>query len=96
MTTKKRQHNYPQDFKDEAVKLMTDKGYTAKQAAEATGAPVEYIYKWRKLQAKKDEGLILTGSEREELLKLRKENKQLNMEKDILKKAATFFAKEMK
>ena len=94
MTTKKQK--YEQEFKDETVKLMTEQGYSDQEAAEAVDVPVAYIQKWKKLKDKQNEGLILQGSEREELLRLRKENKRLKMEQSILKKAAAFFASEMK
>jgi len=94
MTTKKKE--YPQAFKDEAVQLLTKQGYTPQDAAEAVGVPVAYIQKWKKIHDKQESGLILEGSEREELIQLRKDIKRLKMEQDILKKAAAFFAKEMK
>ena len=66
MTTKKKE--YPQAFKNEAVQLVTKQGYTPQDAAEATGVPVAYIQKWKKIQEKQDSGLTLEGSERDELL----------------------------
>ena len=68
MTTKKQK--YEQEFKDEAVKLITEQGYSDQEAAEAVDVPVAYIQKWKKLKDKQNEGLILQGSEREELLRL--------------------------
>ena len=94
MTVKKQK--YQQEFKDEAVKLVTEQGYSDQEAADAVDVPVAYIQKWKKLKEKQNEGLILEGSEREELLQLRKENKRLKLEQSILKKAAAFFASEMK
>ena len=94
MTIKKQK--YQQEFKDEAVKLVTEQGYSDQEAADAVDVPVAYIQKWKKLKSKQNEGLILEGSEREELLQLRKENKRLKLEQSILKKAAAFFASEMK
>ena len=94
MTTKKQK--YPQEFKDEAVKLVTEQGYSDQEAADAVNVPIAYIQKWKKLKEKQSEGLVLEGSEREELLKLRKEVKRLKLEQSILKKAAAFFASEMK
>ena len=94
MTMKKQR--YSQEFKDEAVKLVTDQGYSEQEAADAIDVPIAYIQKWKKIKDKQNEGLILEGSEREELLKLRKEVKRLKLEQSILKKAAAFFASEMK
>ncbi len=94
MTVKKQK--YPIEFKDEAVKLVTEQGYSDQEAADAVDVPVAYIQKWKKLKEKQDERLILEGSKRDKLLLLRKENKHLKLEQNILKKAAAFFASELK
>ena len=52
--------------------------------------------KWRKYLVAQDSGSGFSSSERDELKRLRKENKRLRMETEILKKASTYFAKEMK
>ncbi len=54
------------------------------------------LYSWKQQFEEKQTGNVLSGDERRELMKLRKENKQLRMEKEILKKASAFFAREMK
>jgi transposase len=51
---------------------------------------------WKQQIEAQQQGKSLAEDEREELKRLRKENKLLRMEKDILKKASAFFAKEMK
>ena len=96
MSTKKKQNHYPQTCKNEAVKLMADQGYSAKEAAEAVNVPVAYLYQWRAQKEKEGQGLCLTGDEREALLRLSKEHKRLKMEQDSLKKATAFLAKSVK
>ena len=54
------------------------------------------IGRWRRQFEEEASGVRLSGDEREELKRLRKEVRQLRMEKEILKKASQFFAKEMK
>lgn len=85
---------YPQEFKKEAVCLVKEHGYSVKEASESVGIEKRLMYSWLKKYTSDDE--ILTKNEREELLELRKEVKLLRMEKEILKKASAFFAREMK
>ena len=54
------------------------------------------LYRWKEQVEQQLEGKVLVEGEREELKRLRKEVKELRMEKEILKKASAFFAKEMK
>lgn len=97
MTLSKRKNKtYTQQFKEETVALVTDQGYTVIEAAEAVGVRPNQIYNWKQRIADEATGARLTGEDREELLKLRKEVKKLRIEKEILKKASAYFAKEMK
>ena len=54
------------------------------------------LYRWKELHEQQLQGKTLVEDERTELRRLRRENKELRMEKEILKKASAFFAKEMK
>ncbi len=89
---------YSKQFKIDAVKLVTDQGYKVSEAARNLGINHDLIRRWKRelesddIQAFPGKGKMTV--EKEELLKLRKENKQLRMEKEILKKATAFFAKE--
>lgn len=97
MTLSKRKNKtYTKQFKEETVALVTEQGYTVIEAAEAVGVRPNQIYNWKQLLAEEVSGARLTGEDREELLKLRKEVKKLRIEKEILKKASAYFAKEMK
>lgn len=87
---------YPAEFRAEAVRLIREGGRTPRQLAVDLGCSEEAIRNWLK-QAERDEGRRtdgLTTAEREELRQLRRENRVLRMERDLLKKAAAFFARE--
>lgn len=90
------------EFKQDAAQLILSKGYSYPEAAASLGVSVSALRKWvnaEKGVSKDDNNLSnpqLSLSEREELLRLRKENARLKMEREILKKASAFFAQEMK
>jgi len=66
------------------------------EAAKSLGLNANLVYRWKQQIEDQQQGKVLAEDEREELKHLRKENKLLRMEKEILKKASAFFAKEMK
>ncbi len=86
---------YPAEFKEEAVRLARSSGKPVAQIARDLGVSFESLRHWVK-QAAVDEGSRegLTTDERSELTKLRRENQTLRQEREILKKAAAFFARE--
>jgi transposase len=86
---------YPPEFRCEALELLKLSGKPVSQVAKDLGVSEQTLYVWRR-QAEVDQGKREgpTSEEREELRRLRKENRALQMEKDILKKAAAFFARE--
>ncbi|KGK42859.1 transposase [Nitrincola sp. A-D6] len=96
MSQKRTYKQYSAEFKEEAVALVTDQGYTIPEAAKSLGINTNMLYRWKDKLEAKNSGNQVTETEREELLRLRKENRNLRMEKEILKKASAFFAKEMK
>jgi len=94
---KKRQYKtYPREFKEEAVALITEQGYSVADAAKSLNIKTNLLYNWKNKLEQEASGSMLSPDEKAELIKLRKENKRLRMEKEILKKASAFFAKEMK
>ena len=96
MTTEKRsRQKYSEEFKREAVALVTEQGYKLAEAARSVGVNANLLSKWRDRFAEESAETRLTGDEREELKQLRKENRLLKMEKEILKKVSQYFAKEM-
>jgi transposase len=89
------QKPYPEEFKREAVELLRTSGRPLAQIARELGVSTESLRLWRK-QAEIDAGERegLSSEEREELRRLRHENRILKQERDLLKKAAAFFANE--
>ncbi len=97
MTTETRKRrDYTEDFKRDAVSLVTEQGYKISEAARSLDIGAGLLGRWRREFAEQSSGSRLSVDEREELKRLRKENRLLRMEKDILKKASQYFAKEMK
>lgn len=96
MSQKRSNKQYPKEFKDEAVALVLEQGYSVPQAATSLGIASNMLYRWKEEHEQRQTGKMLAEDERTELNRLRRENKELRMEKEILKKASAFFAKEMK
>ena len=96
MSQKRTYKQYSKEFKEEAVALVREQGYTVPGAAKSLGIASNMLYRWKERFEAQLEGKVLSEDERAELKQLRKENKTLRMEKEILKKASAFFAKEMK
>ena len=96
MGQKRSYKRYSKEFKEEAVALVDDQGYSVADAAKSPGIASNILYRRKQHIENKKQGKALTEDEREELKSLRKEVKNLRMEKEILKKASAFFAKEMK
>jgi len=88
---------YPESFRRDAVALVRRGGKSIAEVAADLGVSGESLRQWVQ-QAKVDSGGgppgELTTEEREELRRLRRENKTLQMEREILRKAAAFFARE--
>jgi transposase len=90
-----KQPPYSEEFRREAVRLLRSSDRSIPQLAEELGCSPQSLRNWRH-QFDVDEGRAegLKSDEREELRRLRRENRVLAEERDILKKAAAFFAKE--
>ena len=87
---------YPEEFRREAIELARISSKSQRQIAEDLGISDVTLRNWIK-QAERDAGQRpegLSTDEREELARLRRENQTLRMEREILKKAAAFFARE--
>lgn len=89
---------YSDSFKAEAVELVITSGRSAAQIARELGVNEYTMCNWVNMAKKRgradNEEKPLTADERAELKELREENRRLKMEREILKKAAAWFAKE--
>ena len=92
----KKRRTYTDEFKREAVKLVTEQRYSLAEAARNLGVHANLLRSWKQKIAAEDEQYeaALTEDERMEMARLRAEVKRLRMERDILKKATAFFANE--
>jgi transposase len=88
--------SFSDEFKAGAVRLVLDEGKTVGHVARDLDLTATALAEWvKRARADRTNGKTgLTTEERGELAKLRKEVRELRMERDILKKAAAFFAKE--
>lgn len=86
---------YTREFKVSAVKLVNEQGYTIADAARSLGVDPNSVRGWI-AKYSSEAGMVPKGDGAlaAEIQRLRKENARLTMERDILKKAAAFFAKE--
>ena len=93
-----KRRQYTKEFKKEAVELVSKQNYTVVQAASNLGISRNMLDRWRReYRAREQNAFPGAGHqtpELEELNRLREENRKLKMEREILKKAAAFFAKE--
>lgn len=94
----KRRRTYTPEFKTEAVKLITEQGYSVAEAARTLGVHQTLLRSWKHALASKGSdafpGQGHPPAVEQELRRLRAENQRLRAERDILKKAAAFFAQE--
>lgn len=92
-----RPSKYPEEFRIEAVRLVRQSGSSVAQVARDLGVNAETLRTWvRADQVETGDRVGLTRVERAELAELRRRVKRLEQEKEILGKAAAFFAREGK
>ncbi|MFQ5543822.1 MAG: transposase [Nitrospiria bacterium] len=95
--SKRQRRNHTKEFKEEAVKLISEQGYAICEAARNLGVNPALLGRWKRemdMNRSASPGSVSMMNMQAELIHLRKENKRLKLEREILKKAATFFAKE--
>ena len=89
---------YSQEFKREAVVLVLEHGYSCEAAGRSLGVRGALVGRWRReIEAKAEEAFPGKGKrsgDQQRIHELEAENRRLRMEKEILKKATVFFAKE--
>tara|TARA_R110000787_G_scaffold52239_4_gene123106 strand:- start:1462 stop:1755 length:294 start_codon:yes stop_codon:yes gene_type:complete len=95
MTTRKQ---YSKEFKLDAISLVLEQGYSRAEAARSLEINANMLGRWLR-EHEAPEGQAFRGNgkltaEQTEIRRLREENRRLKMEKEILKKATVFFAKE--
>jgi transposase len=100
MSEKRLTRQYEVEFKLDAVRLVEEQGYSVPEAAQRLGIPKSNLTNWRKQYR---EGRLAPGhrraqptAEEAELRRLRAENKRLEMENEILKKAGAYFARNQR
>lgn len=85
---------YTDEFRAEAVRLVVEEGYSLAEAARNLGISPQVLGRWRQALSEDDAQHRADVDEKAELRKLREEVRRLRMEREILKKATAFFAKE--
>lgn len=85
---------YTEEFKIEAVKQVTDRGYSAPDVAKRLGVSQPTLYEWIKRYGVPASERMETQSQSAEIRKLKAELRRVTEERDILKKATAYFAKE--
>jgi len=98
--TKRLIPKYTLEFKKDAARLVNEKGYTHQQAADHLGIPLSAIGRWSRAErspAASSSGKkpVLSLTDQTKPIQLCQYNKQLRMEREIIKKTAVFFAKEI-
>ena len=98
--TKRPIPKYTLEFKKDAARLVNEKGYTHQQAADHLDISLSAIGRWARAErattrSSLEKKTILNLTDQTELIRLRRENEQLRMEREIIKKAAVFFAREI-
>ncbi len=94
-----KQRRFTQEFKLEAVRLLEAGSRPAAELARELGVPRNRLYKWQEQVRKKGVGAFPgrgRGENNDELGRLRRELERVKEEREILKKAAAYFAKELK
>ena len=92
---------YSKEFKLDAISLVLDQGYAIAEAARSLGIRANMLGRWIKEHQADNNGQSFRGNgkltpEQEEIRRLKSEIKQLKLERQILKEATVFFAKETK
>lgn len=85
---------YPEEFKLEAVRQVVDRGYPVAEVSSRLGVTTHSLYAWVKKYGPDKDKYQAQADEQAELKRLRKELARVTEERDLLKKAAAYFAKE--
>jgi transposase len=85
--------NFSEEFKRDAVRQITERGYSVAQVSQRLGVSQHSLYEWKKKFAASN---AKGNDEAEEIRRLKKELARVTEERDILKKAAAYFARDAK
>ena len=85
---------YPEEFKVEAVRQVTDRGHSVAQVAERLGVTTHSLHAWLKKYGPDKVEHQAKADEQAEIKRLKKELRRVTEERDILKKAAAYFANQ--
>lgn len=94
MSTKSMQKRFSEEFKIEAVRQTTERGHKVADVAARLGVSTWSLYQWRKQYAGDEEARHTTKEQSQELRRLKAELRRFTEERDILKEAAAYFAKQ--
>ena len=97
MPRNRRTKSYPAEFREKAVRLVNESGYTIEQVAKQLGCSTESVRRWKEIAKSKlnPEQALEQEHKDSELKRLRKRVVQLEQENDILKKATAYFARDV-
>lgn len=85
---------YTDEFKIEAIKQITERGYSVADVAERLGTTTHSLYAWLKRYGEASPQQIKKADEQAEIAQLKAELRRVTEERDILKKAAKYFANQ--
>lgn len=85
--------NFTEEFKRDAVRQITERGYPVSEVSRRLGVSAHSLYEWRKKYASE---VSKGGDQADEIRQLKRELARVTEERDILKKAAAYFAKDAK
>ena len=88
--------SYPEEFRIEAVKQVTDRGYKPKDVAARLGVTTKSLHNWIKRYSDQGSQHQAITAQQEEMKQLKAELRRVTEERDILKEAAVYFASESK
>ena len=89
-----KQKRYPEEFKIEAVRQIVERGHSVTEVANRLGTTTHSMYAWIKRYGPNAEANQSLADDQAEIKRLRKELKRVTEERDILKKAAVYFANQ--
>lgn len=85
---------FTEEFKKEAIKQITERGYSVAEVAERLGTTTHSLYAWLKKYNEPQPRQTAQADEQAEIARLKAELRRVTEERDILKKAAAYFARE--